>query len=525
MQCKNRCTSFPKSFSEIAGISNPIPDSVSVTKYLATGNITSQQTVDVVDQYISAVYSSSGGTNDNPYGCEVNGLATLSNCPSPANTRKSLRADGDIVKSVTLAGAFVPDLWATGNKVLSMDEVKAFYTTRDFNEMVKLGVNTVQIPVPCDAFVTTGEVANTVSHLLDKIGKAGLSAILVLVEIPDPDGEKEIKADAIIQRIKSAATFASSNSPTIIALQIPSPLPSLLSAVRSASSTLPVLVPTNKGQLKDLSFPPDSYLFAALDVGASTSIADVASSDSEGDRLKMFYHESITCIDRSPIEWLDCFRDMPVYVTEGFDLSVDDCIRRGQKGFKNYGQCDRFNETIGSGWWERHRQSLASRQLFTYSKGLGWSFSGWKLFGDDGDDGKKGNIDSPAKLLCLRDVAAAGLMPSLSGIGKSSLSAACLNGPKADFVMGDATFAPIPAPPPDCGYGWWNFTTKKCDYWIPPPPTPSPTEKPTMPCPSCKEMGTIELATAIVAGAVVALVLNWLVKKMCGRNEGYERLP
>ena len=52
-----------------------------------------------------------------------------------------------------------------------------------------------------------------------------------------------------------------------------------------------MLVPTNKGQLSNLSFPPDSRVFAALDVGQATSIADIASSDSESDRMKMFYRE------------------------------------------------------------------------------------------------------------------------------------------------------------------------------------------------------------------------------------------
>ena len=97
-------------------------------------------------------------------------------------------------------------------------------------------------------------------------------------------------------------------------------------------------------------------------------------------RLVISPDESITCIDRSPIELLDCYRDMPVYVTKGFDLAIDDCINQDSEDFKDYGQCDRFDETVGSGWWERHRQSLADRQLFAYLKGLGWTFSGWKLY-------------------------------------------------------------------------------------------------------------------------------------------------
>ena len=75
-----------------------------------------------------------------------------------------------------------------------------------------------------------------------------------------------------------------------------------------------------------------------------------------------------------------------------------------------------------------------------------WTFSGWKLYGEESD----GEIDDPAKLLCLRDVAAAGLIPELSTTSNSSaMGAACLNGPKPDFIMGDATYAPTPGPPPE----------------------------------------------------------------------------
>ena len=473
----------------------------------------------------------------------MNGLATLNNCDkSTTDTPTSLRSDGDIVKSVTLAGAFVPVTWATGGKILTMDEVKDFYTSKDFRQMVDLGVNTVQIPVPCDAFYDRkSKVVDTVSHLLERADKAGLSAIIVLVMADDKEDEN-ITAEMIDKHISLAAKFASDTS-NVIALQLPTPSPSLLSAVRSVSRTLAVLVPTNVGQINNLSFPPDSNIFAALDVGATTGVANVASSDSESDRMKMFYREllhrvidepsgivhfltlfilftftsslsideSITCINRSPIEWLDCYRDMPVYVTSGFDLAIDDCVNQDDKDFKDYGQCDRFDETIASGWWERHRSSLASRQLFTYSKGLGWSFSAWKLWEEDTDGLENSVMNTPAKLLCLRDVAEAGLIELSSMSNSSELGMACLNGPQADFVMGDNTYAPTPGPH-DCGNGWWNDTTLQCDYWIPPPPAPKPTDYPA-------------LLKGAAGGAAVALLASWLVKKMSGRNAGYQTLP
>mmetsp|Transcript_14190 Transcript_14190/g.30833 ORF Transcript_14190/g.30833 Transcript_14190/m.30833 type:complete len:558 (-) Transcript_14190:136-1809(-) len=503
------CTSFPESFSINAGLDAPIPDSANLTQTFAKGDITAAATVDILDQYVSAVYASSSGVDSNPYACDVSGLATLGKCESATGTAKSLRPDGDVVKAVTLAGAFVPQPSITGGQVLSMDEVKDFYKSKDFRQMADLGVNTVQIPVPCDTFYENGVMANTVSRLLAKADTAGLSAILVLVA---PDMENDDMTDELIHKhVHSAAIFASGSS-TVIALQLPSPSPSLLTAVRSESAELSVLVPTDTDKIENLSFPPDSYTFAALDVAAITSVADAASSDSQADRTKMFYHESITCITRSPIEWSDCYRDMPVYVTSGFDLAIDDCVNQDEEDFKDYGQCDRFDETIVSGWWDRHRLSLASRQVVTYSTGLGWSFSSWKLYGEETDGVKNGVINTPAKLMCLRDVAAAGLMPSLLSTSNSSdVSAACLNGPLTDFVLGDDTYAPTPAPH-DCGEGWWNDITLQCDYWIPPPPAPTPTDYPA-------------LVKGAIGGAVVALALSWVVKKMSGRNEGYQVLP
>jgi hypothetical protein len=288
-----RCTTFPESFSTNAGLNYTIPNSANLTQSYAAGDISASATIEVVNQYISAVYASSfPGVDRNPYGCNVNGLATLVDCPTNSGTKKSIRPDGDIIRAVTLAGAFISQPWITGGKsTLSMEEVNEFYKSEDFVEMATLGVNTIQIPVPCDTFFADGEVSKTVSHLLVKAANAGLSAIIVLVVV-NPDDTVSV------DHIKSAAIFASASS-NVIALQLPSTSSSssssasLVDAVRSKAAKLPVLVPTDKGQLSNLSFPSDHLVFAALDVDAKSSIADIASADSVSDRLKMFYHESL----------------------------------------------------------------------------------------------------------------------------------------------------------------------------------------------------------------------------------------
>lgn len=265
-----------------------------MTQSYASGDVSASATIEVVDQYVSAVYASSfPGVDQNPFGCGVSGLATLVDCPNTKNnnsgggTKKSIRPDGDIIRAVTLAGAFISQPWITGGKsTLSMEEVKEFYKSEDFVDMASLGVNTIQIPVPCDTFSVDGDVAKTVSHLLVKAANAGLSAIVVL--------EAHADENATVEHVKSAAIFASASS-NVIALQLPtttsSGVPPLLDAVRSKAAKLPVLVPTDKGQLSNLSFLPDNLVFAALDVDAKSSIADIASADSVSDRLKMFYRE------------------------------------------------------------------------------------------------------------------------------------------------------------------------------------------------------------------------------------------
>ena len=225
-----------------------------------------------------------------------------------------------------------------------------------------------------------------------------------------------------------------------------------------------------------------------------------------------------------------------MFVSSGFDLAVDNCVLKHIKDstFQDYGQCDRFDETMGSPWWERHRRSFAERQLFAFEQGLGWTYASWKLYDDDSLA-----IDSPAKLLSLKAVAAAGLFPDLG----SDTAGACLNPPESDFLLGDETLSPTLAPPPDCGDGWWNYTTHNCTFWIP-PQTPAPS-----PCPSCdcsssssssleveseslaratEEVNSSQAWTMVASfliGAVAAVAMTNVVQRVIRRRQGYTAIP
>jgi hypothetical protein len=134
---------------------------------------------------------------------------------------------------------------------------------------------------------------------------------------------------------------------------------------------------------------------------------------------------------------------------------------------------------------------LLARQLTSFERGLGWTYPAWKLYDDDADS--LGFLNTPAKLKSLKHVAAAGLLPSLFDSAPAQL--ACLNPPVADFALGDDTVAPTASPPPACDGGWYDFETKKCAYWVPPPPTGAPTPCPEMPdaevCPPCPKHATV----------------------------------
>jgi hypothetical protein len=519
---------LPTDLAELAtGAGNFTQDDVVLTtandikdQYVG-GNLTALETLDVLEFLVTSVYKSSANQVGDMYACEFNGLAGL-DCDGKDKATKSPRSDGAPIRSATLAGMFVDAPWATGGTPLTLDEMSDWYSTKDFDAMKALGLNTVQIFLPTAAF-TVGDkfgakIKALFETLLGDIETAGLDVVVSLVGTGD-------ELDAVV----AAAKYASTQS-AILALTLPSNTKldsiAMVEAIRAVATKLSLFLPMRLGDLIKMSAEFDDNVYGSLEMPHTGTVADIASSTSQEDRSKLFYHEATSCMARSPLEFGACFQSMPIFVGSGFDLSIDDCVNKDiVSSFKDYGQCDRFDESINSGWWARHRASFAGRQVYAYERGLGWSFAAWKLYGEH----HVGMIDTPAKLLSLKDVAEAGLFPSLD----ESIPAqeACLNPPDIDFALGDATLAPTAGPPPDCGNGWWNATTTKCDYWIPPPePTPSPTAA----CPVCEDCGSTTVMAAEhpyasgAMGVVLGAVLGAIVMKVCfssNRRNEYDPIP
>ena len=486
-----------------------------ITNQFADSNITAADTLPMLDFLVGAVYNSTANKDSTPYACEVSGLAKL-NCPE--TVLKNPQPNGEPIRAVGLAGLFVPAPWATGGEDLTLEQASTFYTADDFEKMKSVGINTVQIAVPTALFTPNDVYGANAKIVLEKVLKlvegAGLQAILGMVSTGD-------ELDAVL----SAAKFGS-ESDVVLGIAIPKGMEidmiTVVAGIRAQAPEIPIFIPVNEGDLVKINGEFDENVYAALELSHSSTVGDIASSTSLEDRSKMFYHEATACITRSPLEYTACFRQMPVFLSSGFDLSIDNCIDQGIDGaFKDFGQCDRFNETTDSGWWHRHRSSFAARQLYAYERGLGWSFATWKLYENDA----VGVIDSPAKLLALEDVVEAGIFPSINGTVPAAT--ACLNPPEPDFVLGDETLAPSLGPPPDCGDGWWNYTSEQCDYWIPPPPAPTPA-----PCPVCEECKSFTInrpflasGGALILGAILGSLVTAVSMKLFGANKRHQYSP
>ncbi len=517
------CVQFPPNFHELAGVKySNITDSNSIEKQYKGKNITAGEAVDLVDLFVQSVfYSSRDGNPTDPMACAVNGLTKLECKANKILSKTPIRA-------VTLVGALVPAPWATGGKALTLEEAKTYYTADDFSDMKKLGLNAVQIPVPLSIFDKASDGTAKIEFLgtlMNQASDADLGAIVVLEN--DVDDEEEASA------VQAAAAFVKSHT-NLVSLVVPSQ--NMVAAARLESTTIPLMIPTNQPGLPFLQ-TADPNIMAAIDQGHTTSVADIASSESMDDRNKLYYHEMMACLGRSPIEYALCYRGLPAYVVNGFNLAIDNCIDKDSVDFVDYGQCGRFDETIDSGWWHAHRKSFAKRQLASFEAGAGWTFDAWKLYKENPK--KVDVIDKPAKLWTLKNVAAAGLMPNLHNTHPSQHG--CLVPPANDVALGDDTLAPTAGPPPECKGGWWSEEKGKCDYWVPPPdPTPCPT---SAPIPECDEGGywspdsqeceycpkaltTGSQLRAGTVGAVIAIVLGAIVVKLLGRRRsGYTEVP
>jgi hypothetical protein len=506
---------LPANITDVVGISKDdqpdesvrlkLIDANSIKDQYVGGNITANVAIELLDFLVERSYESTPNKEKNPFGCDVNGLAKLS-CPNgdgDGSKSKSIRSprsdiDGKPIRSVTLVGLLIPDEpWPTTTTKKSTSSARIKYTTKDFKEMIDLGLNTVQISVPTSVFnpdddsngIELKSLLDSTLNDIQTVGHGKLKVILSLVSTGD-----ELKSVVL------GSVYASSkqNKDIVLGMTIPKDMivdnKTIIDSIRSkVGPQLSIFIPYTEVDILSLSNNPknnggnnigidDPNVYGSLTWSHTTSVGDIASSSSQEDRSKMFYHESIACTMRSPIEHSACGGvngdggGMPIFWSSGFDLSIDNCIYMDSTSdddfFKDYGQCERFDETIDSGWWKNHRISFASRQLYSAEQGLGWSFASWKLDSDDDDDDETKttgvtSIDEPKQLVSLKDVVNAGLFPDLLLTTKTKTKTvvaqtACLNPPTNDFILGDATLSPTPMPPPDCGNGWWNATTTKC---------------------------------------------------------------
>lgn len=491
------CTVFPEDFALRAGMGRefPLANANDIQTSFAQKNITGAETIAVLDYFVQNIYTSSPKVEEDPYACNVAGLATLE-CGAADVPDMTLRA-------ATLAGLFTYVPWATKGTHLTLEQAKGFYTPSDFEDMKHLGLNAVQIPIPHSIFHSSeSHWLDLLTSVLAMVSASSMQAILVLSDGDEGD-------------VSAAARYAGRQS-AVLGLTVPSK--HAVASARDAAPKLNLLVPVLQDDLKHFDKNHDPHIFAALDLGHTGTVADVASSSSAEDRSKLFYHESLSCLFRSPLEFAACYKDTQVFVAKGFDIAIDDCVNKTYNpDFHDYGQCGRFHETVDSPWWEYHRKSFFDRQRFSYEKGLGWSYAAWKLYEDDKHTT---NLDHPESLLSLKDLAAAGLVKNLRHT--LEYSKACLNPPTADFILGDATLAPVPAPPPDCGNGWWNESIHDCTYWVPPvtiPPTPCPTcpEVEACPAPNTLLIGGVAGVLGLIIGAVIGRVEN-------RRRQGYQEV-
>jgi len=108
---------------------------------------------------------------------------------------------------------------------------------------------------------------------------------------------------------------------------------------------------------------------------------DIASSNPSCDKLKQTIAENIACGYGSMLRYKTC-TSLPTFVGE-WSLAIDDCMGniRGQDGsvqFHDFGQCKNLEARVSNSWWNDHKRSFAYRQMQMSERELGWFFWTWK---------------------------------------------------------------------------------------------------------------------------------------------------
>ena len=239
------CSKFPDNIFDLAGIKEKdvqIEGANDIVDQFHKNHITGEETLELLDFFTQTVYNSSAYVDQNPFACDVGGLSTLVNCKNSDDGRTNFLAklDGEPIRSVTLAGSFVPAPQITGGKELTLDEIDAFYTYADFNEMKSYGLNSVQIQLPVDSSLypknaTFKMIENALNTMILRITDAKLKIILALERA---SVEHQDSLEDQIQTISSYAILASKKfSHDILALVLPKDFENLIPQIRNIATS------------------------------------------------------------------------------------------------------------------------------------------------------------------------------------------------------------------------------------------------------------------------------------------------
>lgn len=444
--------------------------------------------VEILDTFIASVYYSTPtyARKTDPGSCDFEALSALT-CGReyPWKTAPwATRLNNQPIRSVNLHGLFVLNSAVLGGftdwSVLKASGIvhehlaftlqcessgecdkldtlwNSFYSAADFASIKTTGLNTVRIPIGFWYFdemtgvssvfrkpaVSIFDAKHPLTATVALAKEAGLQVILVLDGITEEEGAHAFASPVSVNSATTNTATALAHYFTllqsfgidnVLLLEIalaaslsPSDTAEItkttVTALHAIHPTLPVMFPSQA------IVPQHDNLYLDMPVLLTEDAPDIASDTPYMDREKMFAHEKIACGYKAPLHFTTCTK-APV-LAGAFSLAIDDCLDMKS----DFGQCTNLEERLTSPWWHRHTLSLAMRQIQTFERELGWSFSYWKL--DEVTE-----ASNPAALYWSFSMAIRAGIIDMYSIAQGT-NAACNHAPAADFFMGDATYYP-----------------------------------------------------------------------------------